>query len=595
MIKNANQNFISDVFPAESPKIYNIPKYQREYTWGRKNWEELFNDLIENEKGYFLGSLIAIDSSSDSLRITEFEIIDGQQRLTTISLLFAAIYKVYSEFEDNDKLELQFIERKLAFIDSQKLVLNLQIQNNNLDDYKSIIKDLGILFEGEKPKNAGNRNIYRAYRFFIERINEYLDEGENDKNELVKKLIGKINSAIIVFIEVESYSDAFKLFESLNHRGMPLSAIDLIKNFLLSSFKGQDIDSYFLTWNSLLDYLGDDYKVQERFFRQYYNAFKSSLNEPFRKGNKKGEPLGSIATRSNLLSIFEKLIKNNPEEFLRDIVECGKEYSIIIGKNTENIYNKLFNSLERIQGAPSYLLMLFLFKNKEYLDLDEDNLEEIINLLIKFFVRRNLTNSPPTQRLSRFFMNITENLVDKKAQNVVDYIHNEIINISENDKIFEEKLRGSIYSENIGVTRFILSYIAESYMNLENSIDLWQRTKNHFVWTIEHIFPQGENIPAEWVDMIADGDKKKATLCKDKYVHTLGNLTLSGYNNTLSNKSFEIKRDRTDKNGQFIGYKNNLILNEDLKDETNWNVDKIKKRTDRLVNESLKLFSLKKG
>ena len=116
----------------------------------------------------------------------------------------------------------------------------------------------------------------------------------------------------------------------------------------------------------------------------------------------------------------------------------------------------------------------------------------------------------------------------------------------------------TIYDENAGVTRFVLCALAEQSMTKESWVDLWKYEGKLFVWTIEHIFPQGDNIPAPWVTMIAGGDEKKAKAIQETHVHKLGNLTISGFNSALGNKSFQEKRDRTDSKGREVGYKNGL-------------------------------------
>ena len=114
---------------------------------------------------------------------------------------------------------------------------------------------------------------------------------------------------------------------------------------------------------------------------------------------------------------------------------------------------------------------------------------------------------------------------------------------------------------------------------------------NKYVWTIEHIFPEGDNIPQAWVDMIADGDKELAKQYLLDYVHTLGNLTITGYNQNLSNMPFEQKRDRKSKDKtKYIGYRNGLFLNQSVVNEDKWTVDKIKDRTDMLVKILLDMY-----
>src|SRR5690606_31530695 len=113
-----------------------------------------------------------------------------------------------------------------------------------------------------------------------------------------------------------------------------------------------------------------------------------------------------------------------------------------------------------------------------------------------------------------------------------------------------------------------------------------------YVWTIEHIFPQGENIPLSWVDMIADGDKELAEQHRQDYAHCLGNLTITGYNSALGNKSFSEKQNRTDSKGRKVGYNNGLYLNRQLASESHWTVDKIRARTDKLVGFITEKYSL---
>lgn len=130
-------------------------------------------------------------------------------------------------------------------------------------------------------------------------------------------------------------------------------------------------------------------------------------------------------------------------------------------------------------------------------------------------------------------------------------------------------------------------------MTFENQIDLWKyNAANQFVWTIEHIFPQGDNIPEVWVDMIANGDRTMAKEHQTKYVHTLGNLTITGYNSTLSNKSFAEKKERKDQSGNYVGYRNGLNLNADVVIEDKWIVDVINTRTEKMVDEVMKMFQL---
>ncbi|MDZ5711002.1 DUF262 domain-containing protein [Jeotgalibacillus haloalkalitolerans] len=604
MINNVTKAPISQLLDSERSYIYHIPKYQREYTWSKSQWENLFDDLTENDAGYFLGSIICINTITSALGDPEFEVVDGQQRLTTLSILLATLYGVLDdhrgELDEDNVSDLLQLKRKIVLKkDNNKIRVSPQIQNSNLEDYEYLMGELKILPSRKKPKNTGNRRIYKAHTYFKNRL---LEEGENSVEKIKKWLLilEKVNAAIVVMIEVSTHADAYTLFESLNNRGTPLTAVDLMKNLLLAQVdqnKNSSIDVFFDQWTQILDLIGNEYKIQERFFRHYYNAFRTTINEPFKKGNEsKKFPLGAIATRSTLLSIYQTMIKNDPEKFLDSIIRSARVYASIL-LNEEDLPAEIkehLKDLERIQGSPSHLLLLYLFENQAKLFLDDQTLSKIVSLLVKFFVRRNLTDVPNTRDLTKIFMDIIllieEN--DLIENNIYILIRDQLKRHSVDDMIFKDKLRGDIYEENAGAARFVLSKIAQQGMTKESKVNLWERNKNNkYVWTIEHIFPQGKNIPQDWVDMIADGDVEKARDHQQNLVHTLGNLTITGYNSNLSNLPFITKRDKTDRNGLYIGFKNGINLNEDLKNAEAWKPEMINKRTENLVERILILMS----
>lgn len=603
MIKSVNNYPVSQLFDIEAGVVYAIPRYQREYTWKKEQWESLFDDVQENDPGYFLGSIICINQTSDTLAVQRLEVVDGQQRLTTLSLLFAALYQSLKSHEkdldEDQRAELTNLKRKLVLKkgDDQLRVIP-QIQNNNQNDYRAVMSDVGVISQCDAPAYAGNRKVYRAFRYFQSRIEE-MAAGQSDRLASIMAFLDKVSQACLVKIEVASHADAYTLFESLNNRGMPLTAVDLIKNKLLARHETSEpgkVDHYFDVWNKLLGYLGDDYSIQERFFRQYYNAFKDELNEPFRnKDEKRKDPLGPVATRSNLIQIYEKLVNDDAKGHLQNIRAASQLYALMLSRNPDEAWtllDKPLKDLDRIQGAPSYLLMLYLLVRREKHALTVDHIGAIAQLLVSFFVRRNLTDTPPTRDLTRLFMATIDKLGNTSGDAVVSLVRTELISVSADDESFRSKLEGPIYEENSGVTRFVLCALAEQSMTKETWVDLWKFENKQFVWTIEHIFPQGENIPASWLTMIADGDAAKAKAVQVSHVHKLGNLTISGFNSALGNKSFEDKRDRTDRQGRAVGYKNGLKLNADLAVAQTWSVPLIEARTVKLVDQVMSQFAM---
>lgn len=613
MIKTVTQTTIADVFSITSDKVYKIPKYQREYTWGIKEWDALFNDVTENDFGYFLGSYICVNSGS--LNGTTLEVIDGQQRFSTITLLLAALYFELSsrkaEMDEDDLSDLLNLRNELAN-KKQKFAPNgskiteynqrllLQKQNSNDEDYTFILADNGIISAPKnKPLNFGNRRIAKAYRHFIKLINDEVSEIKAENPNIsdigaLFQIVRKFEAAVLVGIEVDTNKDAYMLFESLNHRGVPLSALDLIKNSLIAQAENSaDADNAYEQWKQILKYIGqDDYSIQERFFRQFYNAFRDELNEPYKSGDKKYY-LGYLATRTTLIDIYEKMIKYNYQALLDDLSAKASKYAILVNNtDDEYVYTSSLQNLARISGAPSYILLMYLLTNQDFLELSDEQIKEIVDILIVFFVRRNLTDVPNTRKLTQLFIDIIAKIKTEKSSNVISSVKDMLKTVSATDEMFEEKLRGPVYDENPEATRFVLCNIEAQHQTKEIYSDLWSRdSSNKYIWTIEHIFPEGENIPLVWVDMIADGDKTKAKQYRTDYVHTLGNLTITGYNQNLSNMSFEHKKERKSKDKtKDIGYKNGLFLNQDVVTETIWTVDKIKNRTDKIVLTLLDMF-----
>ena len=415
---NVNKYPISQMFDPDSRTVFEIPKYQREYVWGTREWAALYDDLFENGEGYFLGSIICINSTTNTLS-PKFEVVDGQQRLTTTSLFLAALYDILNahkeELDEDQQADLLQLRRKLVLKKTtQDLRVIPQIQGNNLEDYMGLMAKIGIIPQRAMPNFAGLRRIVKGFNYFKKRIEIDADKS-GEGIHMLFRILDKVNAAILVMIEVSNHADAYTLFESLNNRGTPLTSVDLIKNLLLARLditESENLDYYFARWREVLSNLGDDYSVQERFFRQNYNAFRGTLNAPFRHDDRI-YPLGVIATRSTLLDIYEKLVNRDPKEFLDAITENSAIYATITLNKAEGLPSELrecYLDLQRVQGAPAYLFLMYLIKNKNALEIIDDDIVKITRLLINFFIRRNLTDTPPTRDLTRLFMAYIEEI-----------------------------------------------------------------------------------------------------------------------------------------------------------------------------------------
>jgi len=602
---------------------FHVPKYQREYAWGRKEWEQLLQDIDENNPGYFMGSFICVNDNANPIPGDEriYEVVDGQQRFTTLSLLIMALYANLTNklrdycYEDNEEKEetdaiLTSIKAKLIKLKKGPRIgepggiavgkhiyfLRFQpsAQNHNLEDYRYVLTEIGLLERQLKPLNCSQRRIYRAFAYFLAYT-------PTDVPELCD-MVRKINQLVFVQITVGSQSDAFTLFESLNNRGIPLSAIDIIKNKLLAEMERQqhvDIDDSFTRWQQIISALPDTVE-QERFLRHFYHAFKYLPSVQVEKITR--------ATKSQIIRIYETLIKRNALTVFEELTSTAILYGTLL-RPSENFPTPLahgLTELQRIGAAPAYQILLFLFSlSKEQLQ-PENFRTEAVNLLCRYYIRRNATDTPATRDLDTAAIELIEACVETIKLHGGLTLETFARLLLEGKgrpaslEQFRSVLEGPIYVENAGMARYLLIQLDVLYHTREYQPNLWERDdKERFVWTIEHVLPQAEKLSQHWIQMIGAGDPIDASVVQNKYVNRLGNLTLSGYNSDLATSSFEKKqqlaKDRTFLGHKInIGYRNGLALNNlpfmlgdntlSLATATTWSAEMIEARTKTMVN-----------
>lgn len=578
MISHAKEYEFQKLIDVDYKTTFVIPKYQREYVWGKGNWEHLYDDITENEVGHFLGSIICVNLENDGLQPAELNLIDGQQRFTTLSLFMAALYSL-----KEDSFDRASLQRRL--VNDNTVRLRLSVQNNNEADYRHMLTSIGLLTDPASPF-AGVRRIVKCFNYFQSRI---LDDVRTESGEIdapkLDVILQKVYRSVMVKIEVRSNSDAFTLFETINNRGTPLSAIELIKNKIMSTLEAESegqIDNVFQRWLSITKGIPDAV-WQERFLRHYMNVFVI------------GDPKKRV-TKSKLIAAYDDQISSRAQELFDDLCTKANVYSYIIEPSSAldgQSDSKALEQLQRVQAAPSYSFLLWLFDNQS---LDDRLKEEIVAILVSYFVRRNLVNYPATRELDVIFLGLIQYLKDLEKDITPDDVRT-YLSTKERcapDSMFETQLVGPIYDENASITRFILCSIEERNQTKENLTDFWARKgKQGFVWTIEHILPQSSNLNMDWVNMLGDGDEEKAKAIHKSHVHNLGNLTLSGYNSTLSNGPFKDKRDQVHpRTKKPVGFRNGLHLNEDVYTQDVWTKEHIEERTEKLAKEALEMFSL---
>ncbi len=626
MIKEAAQFSIQHILGSDTTSkelFYKIPPYQREYTWGKDNWENLYNDLFEAEKGYFLGSIICIDDDQIHPNKKILQVIDGQQRLTTISILLAALYSAIQNLINQDQtLQLKLfqdrnlninwlkIQSMLRFNDSSQNNdenrLTLSIQKNNQDDFIYLLNTVFNINELPiKPKYYDLRAISKAYKYFLEKFEE-VDESGEKVNSLYSLFehFEKICTAIVVRISVDSMQSAFVLFESINNRGVPLTPIDLIKNMIISSLvkNSQDADHINERWQTIVRNV-ESYDDQVRFLRHFYHAYKSNPAIGLSKYTK--------ATKTNIIRIYTTLIENNSQYILNQLIEKSNVYAAIISPEKIELgekfaqYKALLLNLKRVKSVPANALILYLLTHFE-----EQDLTEILTYLETWFIRRHVTNYPTTNKLDQIFLEVIEQLQEKKlfldetkeakdekkqqelharkvnALQEIKLNLNKMITKNSRAEFINQLLTVPLYEDNPEATRSLLIKLEKLSRTKEQQVDFWQKSdSNKLIWSIEHVCPQKPLAQSHWCQEIAEEDRML-------WIHTLGNLTLTCYNSSLSNSDYKTKCDAIDKKTNLpIGLKSgNVYLNQDFIQTDHWGIEQIKRRGERLANAFASLF-----
>ncbi len=580
MIKKSDSYEIESIFK----EFYIIPPYQREYAWKKEQWENLFNDILENDKGYFLGSLICINKDDGNI----FEVIDGQQRLTTVSILKNALLNSIKNrwvpsLDEMDKIALlNDLNNSIYDKKTNSYRLELSIQNSNNSDYKYLSSFENKLIDENhfRPSNFGNRRISKSYNYFLER----LDELDNDDNYLysiddIFNFLEKLNSALLVRIDVKDATSAFILFESINNRGIPLTPIDLIKNLMignLEKFNGVKPEVTNEKWQTIVNNI-EEYNDQIRFLRHFYHSYQSNPKIKLKKYTK--------ATKSNIIKIYEEHIKNkeNIEFIFDELIDKSKVYTKFMYPDDIEIddidykYKTILIDLQYLGIAPAYSLLLYLFTENK-----EEDLREVLLIIEKWFIRRHITDFPATRDLDQIFLDLIKKLSENSSLDTKETIKSFLLNEKyfSSDERLKQFLNGKLYDENYSITRYLLIKLENSKRNeREENIDFWKlNSKNKYVWTVEHILPQNPDSKSDWYNYFSEEEL-------ESYVHTLGNLTLTAYNPSLSNKSFKDKC--LNENGLKTG---RVKINKYLEDKKEWTKECILDRGKNLGEEVLTLI-----
>ena len=534
-------------------KRFIIPVYQQNYDWKMEHCKQLYDDLVkiirQNRKSHFFGSIVSVQSESGTME--EFLIIDGQQRLTTISLLLLAIYHLLSsgkmvsrDHQLTDKILKKYLIDE--YEPEEKRIKLKPIKNDQ--------KAFGILFDQDE-EYIPDSNLTINYRYFYDRI----QHGELDIDEL----FDAICKLEIINISLNHEDNPQLIFESLNSTGLNLSEGDKIRNYILMGLPNdQQTKFYEKYWNRIESYT--DYDVSS-FVRDYLSIKQQST-----------------PNMNSVYPTFKKYVEDaevaDIEPLLKDLLEYAKRYAFLIkGGHSDERLNSCIYRLNRLSTSVTRPFLLEVIRLSESGALTADELIEVFHFTESYLFRRAICDLP-TNALNKIFL----------------LLHREIIRFDGDESHYVEKFKYALLSKRER-TRFpsdeefaeCMSTRNIYGMNPKNKLYLFERLENSEtsetkdVWghldrgeySIEHIMPQ--HLTAAWIVSLGDNYEAIHT----NWLHRLANLTLTAYNSRYSNSPFAEKRDMPH------GFKDSgLRINQWVGRKEQWGLPELEERDQLLKN-----------
>lgn len=528
-----------------------VPEYQRQYSWDEEQWEDFWNDLtsLEDEETHFLGSIVVVEKDTSIDELDRWDIVDGQQRLTTISILLCAIREHYDKLDDKkagDKISNKYLwEEDPDFNQYQKVKLN------SLDN-----SQYRRLLNGNVPREEESQ-IKMAASYFANKISE-LDNQNVDK---IRKSV--LNNLTIVTIECDNEESAFRLFETLNDRGLELSAVDLMKNYLYKTVsENSSINSEAIKqdWESLIENLRYEVDKPHRFFIHYMLYAK----EPNIVGN---------ISQQTLYDKFKQLVdKDIPESdtsielYISEMANTALLYLDIVNAEVSE-FNKSGNA--KINQLLERLDMLGYTQERTYLlgvlSYMESSTEAIraIKLIESFLTRQRFTSGITGSDINELYSELCSDAFEH--DNTVGYIRSRLADQAATDDEFVAAISNHQFNRSERTTYLLKRIESQHYRSGESPPS---------GGAIEHIAPRKSFTAVKyntWTDYLQVG-VEKFNQEKDK----LGNLSLleNRLNIKASDKPFEQKKERY--------RESEFEISKAIVEKSEWSTEKIQERTDYL-------------
>ena len=536
-----------------------IPVFQRDYNWAEEHCEQLWNDIIQigekDEGDHFFGPVVYISTEGQSAAFTRWLLIDGQQRMTTVSLLVTAVRdhirdNVSSPSEKANKIAHDFLTNTFEN-DSQQHKLVLRERDEST--FRSIIGDTQESISADKSVS-----IVRNYQYFRDRINA----GD------VEQILKGVSRLAIVDVRLDrGRDDPQQIFESLNSTGLDLTQADLVRNYVLMGLE-ESLQTKFYQkyWKKIeLLYVGSIVQL-DNFFRDFV-ALKTKIQKQGRADQ--------IYAAFRLAFKDQKDNLDDLEDLLIEMITFARYHAAFVMGTGEFVHaSERLSRLRPLATTPAILVMRLL-DAYEHDYLTSDSLNTALDLIESYIVRRDVCGL----RRNSYWKQFAKIAYGLRKSNVFESLKVQLYWLSDSNYSFptnREFLHALEEEELYGrqICRAVLD-------RLENANS--KERSDTSAYTIEHIMPQNEDLSAHWRRMLGQDWKDVHSI----WLHRLGNLTLTAYNEKYSDMSFEKKKTISD------GFNDSpLRLNQFVAKQNRWTAKEIRKRGKILARRALDVWPL---
>ena len=545
----------------QGPKQFQVPIFQRRYDWTKVECKQLWDDVLrvgqnEDIPSHFFGSIYTMKPSDRSyLRVPQSLVIDGQQRLTTISLLLSALGRIIEARQVEIGIDRERIEDYYLFNLHEEGELRCK-QLLTQYDKETLVQ---LLERGQAADNSSP--LVASYSFFLLQLKRADPVDLKAVYEGVRKLI------IIDIVLNPQADDPQLIFESLNSKGTELSQADLIRNYVLL---GQEPDLQ----NRLYETYW--YPMEQSFEAEYAKRFDSFIRDYLTLKTQQ------IPNKRRVYESFKRYVadKREPEALeaiIKEIVHYSKHYiRIALLEETDRELRACLEDIHALGVEVVFPYLLGIYEAYSRGIIEKIDVIEIFRLIESYVFRRVICGIPPNS-LNEFFALLAKLALVRIDDETVHGLKfdigimspiRKILHFPSDNEFKQEFLIKDVYHLRLCdyLLRKLENYGHEEPISIED-------------YTIEHVMPQ--RLTDEWRAELGDGWSET----HEKYLHTIGNLTLTGYNSELSNRSFKEKQEMP------RGFRDNpLCLNQNLAQAERWNETSIIKRAEMLSEKACKIW-----